>query len=217
MNLPLQLSVHAERWKYAKPFRIAGRCYTDKAFVVVELAAGNVCGRGEAWCVYYCDETIESVVAQIEAVTAQVEAGISREQLLKLLPAGGARNAIDCALWDLETKYYQKSIWELTGITPKPVTTALTIGLGETPEAMAADALQAKNYPVLKIKLDDDQPVERVAAIRSARPDARLAVDANRAWTFDQLVQITPALAELGVEMIEQPLPRGGDEAWEER
>ena len=77
---------------------------------------------------------------------------------------------------------------------------------------MAADALQAKNYPVLKIKLDDDEPVERIAAIRSARPDARLAVDANRAWTFEQLVQITPALAELGVEMIEQPLPRGGDE-----
>ena len=215
MNLPMRLSVHTEQWRFSQPFRIAGHCYTSREFVIVELSTDKACGRGEAWCIYFCDETISSITQQIESVAEQIENGISREQLLELLPPGGARNAIDCALWDLEAKHFGKTIWELTGITPKSITTALTIGLEETPDAMAMSALKAKNYPILKIKLDSDQPVQRVAAVRAARPDARLAVDANQAWSYEQLVEISPELVKLGVEMIEQPLKRGCDDELE--
>ena len=104
-----------------------------------------------------------------------------------LLPAGGARNAIDCAMWDLECKKAGKTIWQLTGIDPKPVTTVFTIGLEDTPEAMAAKAAAAADAPILKIKLSDNQPYERLAAIRAARPDAALVVDANQGWDFDLL------------------------------
>ena len=197
MKIPVRLSLHIEQWQLKKPFRIAGYCYTAREIVVVELDTGKFRGRGEAWYLYYCDETIDSVVKQIESIAPQIEKGINRQELLELLPPGGARNAVDCALWDLEAKQLDKTIWELTGITPKPVTTALTIGLEETPENMALNAKEAADYPILKIKLDDNRPVERVAAIRSARPDVRLAIDANQGWTFQQLVEITPKLVEI--------------------
>lgn len=211
MKLPLQLKLHTETWAYQHPLRITGYTYTGREVVIVELVAGKICGRGEAWCVYFTDETVDSVCQQIEAVKDEIERGISREELQELLPPGGARNAIDCALWDLEAKQSGKSIWALTGIEPSPITTAFTIGIEDTPEQMAVCAAQACQYPILKIKLDGDQPVERIAAIRAARPDAKLVVDANQGWTFDQLKEIAPLMVEQGVEMIEQPLPRGGD------
>jgi L-alanine-DL-glutamate epimerase-like enolase superfamily enzyme len=118
---------------------------------------------------------------------------------------------VDCALWDLECKRSGKSVWALTGITPAPVTTVFTIGLEPTPEAMAAKAAAAGNAPVLKIKLDGDRPFEKLAAIRAARPDARLVVDANQSWDFDLLRDVLPKCAALDLGMIEQPLPRGDD------
>ncbi|MDH4002940.1 MAG: dipeptide epimerase, partial [Xanthomonadales bacterium] len=125
------------------------------------------------------------------------------------------RNAVDCALWDLECKKAGKTIWELTGIDPKPVTTVFTIGLEPTPEEMAAKAAAAADAPVLKIKLSDDRPYERLAAIREARPDAELVVDANQGWDFDLLKEVIPKCVDLDLGMIEQPLPRGGDEMLE--
>jgi L-alanine-DL-glutamate epimerase-like enolase superfamily enzyme len=135
--------------------------------------------------------------------------------LQELLPAGGARNAIDCAMWDLECKKTGQTIWQLTGIDPKPVTTVFTIGLESTAEAMAAKAAAAADAPILKIKLGDHQPYERLAAVRAARPDAILVVDANQAWDFELLKEVIPKCVGLDLGMIEQPLPRGGDECLE--
>lgn len=124
-------------------------------------------------------------------------------------------NALDCALWDLECKRSGKSIWQLTGIDPKPVTTVFTIGIESTPEAMAAKAAAASDSPILKIKLDDHLPFEKLTAIRSARPDAKLVVDANQGWNFELLQALLPKCVDLNLDMIEQPLPRGGDECFE--
>ena len=128
-----------------------------------------------------------------------------------MLPPGGARNALDCALWDLEAKWSGLSIWELTGVVPKPVETVYTISLDVNPELMARHAASAVEYPLLKIKLDGTQPLERMQAVRAARPDARIVVDANQSWTMEQLKTLAPACAALGVQMIEQPLARGAD------
>jgi L-alanine-DL-glutamate epimerase-like enolase superfamily enzyme len=130
-----------------------------------------------------------------------------------VLPAGGARNAIDCALWDLQAKLENKSIWELTGIRPGPIRSAHTIGIGAPAEmAMTARALDTG---LLKVKLDSNFPLARISAVCEARPDAEIVVDINQGWTFDQLVELAPKFADLGVAMIEQPLARGGDEALE--
>jgi L-alanine-DL-glutamate epimerase-like enolase superfamily enzyme len=118
-------------------------------------------------------------------------------------------------MWDLEAKSSGQSIWALTGIAPQPVTTTYTLGIEATPEEMAARAVEASILPILKIKVDADRPVERLAAIRAARPEARLVVDANRSWTFAQLEECAPRLAALDVKLLEQPLPRGADEALE--
>ena len=118
-----KLNLHTETWRYTQPFRIAGRSYTDKTFVVVELSDGQHTGRGEAWHLYYAGETLDSVISDIESVAADIQNGLSREQLQQRLPAGGARNALDLALWDLDCQQQQKTIWQLTGITPQPLTT----------------------------------------------------------------------------------------------
>jgi L-alanine-DL-glutamate epimerase-like enolase superfamily enzyme len=165
--------------------------------------------------VFYRDETAQSIFEQVHAVAGEIRKGITRQELQQLLPAGGARNAVDCAMWDLECKKSGKTIWQLTGIDPKPVTTVFTIGLESTPAAMAAKAAAAADAPILKIKLDGNQPYEKLAAIRAARPDATLVVDANQGWDFDLLKEVIPKCAGLGLGMIEQPLPRGGDEVLE--
>lgn len=134
---------------------------------------------------------------------------------MKSCSNGGARNALDCALWDLECKRTGKTIWELTGIEPKPVTTVFTIGIEDTPEAMAAKAAAAVDSPILKVKVDSHLPYEKLAAIRAARPDAKLVVDANQGWNFEMLQELLPKCVDLNLEMVEQPLPRGGDEQLE--
>lgn len=193
------------------PFRISGREWLTAEALVVELSADGCLGRGEGQGVYYLDETPQSMLDQVLAVSDTVCSGITREALLDLLPAGGARNAIDCALWDLEAKRSGKTIWELVGIDPKPVITVYTIGLEPTPQAMADKASAAADCPVLKIKLSDDRPVERLAAVREARPDAEIVVDANQAWTPAMLREVIKGASGLEVSMIEQPLPRGDD------
>jgi L-alanine-DL-glutamate epimerase-like enolase superfamily enzyme len=127
------------------------------------------------------------------------------------MPPGGARNAIDCALWDLEAKVTGRTIWDLTTVAPKPLETVFTIGLEPSPEEMAAKAAAATGHQLLKIKLNDDRPLERLQAVRAARPDVRIVVDANQAWTFTRLRKLAPEFAALGVQLIEQPLPRGED------
>ena len=208
----MKLSMHIEEWELKQPFRITGKEWRTTEALVVQLADGGVVGRGEGGGVYYLDETAESMLAQVESVAHEICQGVSRRRLLELLPAGGARNAVDCALWDLEAKQTGKSIWQLTGVDPKPVTTVFTIGLEATPQAMADKAAAAAQYPVLKIKLDADRPFERLAAIRQARPDAALVVDANQGWSFDLLKEILPKCVDLNLAMIEQPLPRGHDQ-----
>ena len=210
-NAAVKLSVRHEIWPRARPFRIAGHVLDAAEIIVVELLQDRVVGRGEGAGVRYQDETCASMMQQIDAVADAVRAGIDRRCLQSLLPPGGARNALDCALWDLQAKCSGRSIWQLTGVAPKPVETVYTIGIEATPDLMAHDAAAAAQYPLLKVKLDAAQPLERIQAIRTARPDARIVVDANQAWTFAQLKAVAPALAALGVQMIEQPLPRGAD------
>jgi len=211
----MKISAHLEDWELIQPFRISGMEWITSPTLVVQLARDGFLGRGEAQGIFYRDETAEIIFSQVDAIADEIRRGISRNELQKLLPAGGARNAIDCAMWDLECKMSGQTIWQLTGIDPKPVTTVFTIGLESTPEAMAAKAAAASDAPILKIKLDGKQPYERLAAIRAARPDAELVVDANQGWDFDLLKEVIPKCAGLDLGMIEQPLPRGGDEVLE--
>jgi L-alanine-DL-glutamate epimerase-like enolase superfamily enzyme len=207
----MKISAHLEDWELTQPFRISGHEWLTSPGLVVQLSEDGFVGRGEAQGVFYLDETAQSIFEQVDAVAGEIRKGITRDELQQLLPAGGARNAVDCALWDLECKRSGKTIWQLTGIDPKPVTTVFTIGLESTPEAMAAKAADAADAPVLKIKLDGHQPYEKLAAIRAARPDASLVVDANQGWDFDLLKEVIPKCAGLDLGMIEQPLPRGAD------
>ncbi|ANO51737.1 N-acetyl-D-Glu racemase DgcA [Woeseia oceani] len=208
----MDIKLKVEDWELRQPFRITGEEWRHSTCITVELQDGDYIGRGEAQGVSYLGETADTIVAQINSVADDVRAGVSREELQTRLPSGGARNAIDCALWDLEAKSSGQTIWTLTGIEPQPVTTVFTIGIEETAEAMAAKAAGAAEYPVLKVKLDNKQPYERLAAIRAARPDARIVVDANQGWTFELLCELLPRCVELEIDMVEQPLPRGQDE-----
>ena len=204
-----KVTFEVEFWAMKAPFRITGHTFYGADMLQVTITENGVSGRGEASGVYYLDENADSMLAQVESVKEALEQGLGREELLGLLPLGGARNAIDCALWDLEAKLSGKSIWELTGITPREITTTNTIGI-DTLDGMAALA-KSHDTPLLKVKLDAENPVERIAAVRAARPDAVIIVDVNQGWTFDQLREFAPKLKDLGVAMIEQPLPRGGD------
>ena len=211
----MDFSIHIADWELTQPFRISNFEWINSRCLVVQLCEDGFIGRGEAQGVFYLDETAESIFEQANAVAGEIRKGISRQELQDLLPAGGARNAIDCAMWDLECKKSGRTIWQLTGIDPKPVTTVYTIGLEDTPEAMAAKAAAAKDAPILKIKLGDHLPFERLAAIRAARPDAQLVVDANQSWSFELLQEVIPKCIDLDLGMIEQPLARGADEMLE--
>jgi L-alanine-DL-glutamate epimerase-like enolase superfamily enzyme len=213
--MSLHLSIHHEDWPLARPFRITGMVWTSFPAILVELCDGEHVGRGEAEGVYYTNETPAAMAAEIEGVADRIAAGITRAELIELLPPGGARNAVDAALWDLEAKRAGRRAWELAGLEPRPLTTVMTIGIEESPQAMAAKAAAVPDHPVLKVKLDEHEPVQRIEAIRAARPDATIVIDANQGWTFDQLREVAPRLERLAVTMLEQPLPRGGDEALE--
>jgi L-alanine-DL-glutamate epimerase-like enolase superfamily enzyme len=203
------VEVSIKPWELKIPFKITGYVFSAPDLLRVEITEGGVTGRGEGAGVYYLGENAASMLADVEKVRAAVEQGLSREELLQRLPAGGARNAIDCALWDLECKLSGRSIWKLTGITPHTTTSVYTIGIN-TPEEMARQAVKLESH-LIKVKLDDELALERIAAICAARPDAEIVVDVNQGWSFRQLVDLAPRFRDLGVAMIEQPLPRGGD------
>ena len=211
----MDFSIHIADWQLTEPFRISGNEWITSACLVVHLGEDGFVGRGEAQGVFYLDETAESIFEQAHAVAGEIRKGIYRQELQDLLPAGGARNAIDCAMWDLECKKAGKTIWQLTGINPKPVTTVYTIGLEDSPEAMAAKAAAAMDAPILKIKLSNHMPYEKLAAIRAARPDAELVVDANQGWDFELMKEVLPKCVDLNLAMLEQPLARGGDDMLE--
>ena len=206
----MQMRIEIITRPLARPFVITGYTFTDLHAVWVHLDDDGVTGRGEGVGMYYLGETPETMAAQLEVVRGEVESGATRADIQTLLSPGGARNALDCAMWDLECKKSGKTIFELTGITPNTLTTVATVGIG-TPDEMAAQALRFANYPHLKIKLDNNQPLERLQAIRDARPDATLVIDVNQGWSRADLDHYLPGLASVGVSMVEQPLPRGED------
>jgi L-Ala-D/L-Glu epimerase len=199
-------------WDYKYVFRIAYRSRTQVSTVAVQLDDGVVTGRGEASGVSYRGETVDTLLDQVSTITDDLRHGLSRADLQKRLPAGGARSALDCALWDMEAKRAGRRAWELAGIrVAEPPITAFTLSL-DAPEAMGKAAAAASQFPMLKIKLAGEGDLERVVCVREARPDARLIVDANQGWSERHLFEFIPQLAELGVELIEQPLPAGKDD-----
>lgn len=209
------LIARVERFPVRGSFVIARGAKTHVDVAVAEIADSGRIGRGEATAIYYRGETAESVVAAILAQADAIAAGASRAELLGLMPAGAARNAIDSALWDLEAKASGRRVWEMLGLpTPRPLLTAYTISLGD-PATMAVAAAAAKGRELLKIKLGGDggpeADVERVGAVRRAAPDARLTVDANEAWGGADIARIAAQLALSNVELIEQPVPAGQD------
>jgi L-alanine-DL-glutamate epimerase-like enolase superfamily enzyme len=210
----LSLDVKVERWKIRGQFTIARGAKREAVVVVAALSDGEHTGRGE--CVPYAryGESVESVADAIRALAPVLAPGMSRAELSLALRPGAARNALDCALWDLEAKRARGSAASLAGVgTMRNVLTAYTLSL-DAPAAMAKKAKQAARvYPLLKLKLGGDGDAERLAAVRAAAPRARLIVDANEAWRGDQLEPLLAACAAAGVELVEQPLPAGADEA----
>jgi L-alanine-DL-glutamate epimerase-like enolase superfamily enzyme len=208
-----RLELRVERWPIAGTFTIARGSKTEAVVVVVELRREGRRGRGE--CVPYAryGETVETVMAEIEARRSAVEAGLDREGLQAAMPPGAARTAIDCALWDLEAKLAGRRAWEIAGIAaPEPVTTAFTLSLG-TPEAMRTAAAAAAHRPLIKVKLGTDDDAARIAAVRAGAPKSRLIVDANEGWRANTLAANMAACRLAGVELIEQPLPASEDGA----
>lgn len=198
------------------PFKITGHVFSELECLLVELGQDGRVGRGEAAGVYYLGDTVEACLEQVAGVAGELERGLERQQLQDLLPPGGARNAIDCALWDLECKLSGQPIWRRANLAPHDLHTFQTIGVLPTPEDSGAAAAALKDYKLLKLKLDGDRAVERVRAVRAARPDARIIVDVNQGFSLSQLEEYLPEFAKSEIEMIEQPLPRGQDSGLEE-
>jgi len=206
----MKLTTALETWELKNTFRTSRRSFDHVETVMVTLEKGGSQGRGESVGVNYHGETAKSVQGQIEQLREKIETGLSREELQEVLPAGGARNALDCALWDLECKDKSQTIWALTGIKPSPVTTAYTIVIDE-PHRMY-EAAGAARETLLKIKVSAEGAFDQITAVREARPDARLIVDGNQDFTLDQLKALISKVEKLGIEMIEQPLPAGADQ-----
>ena len=205
------LSISRETWPLRGTFRISRGARTEAEVVVAELARDGHRGRGE--CVPYSryGETVEGVIETIESLRGALEAGLDREGLQTALPHGAARNALDCAFWDLEAKTAGRRAWELAGLpAPGPVTTAYTLSL-DTAEKMGEAAAAQAGRPLLKLKLAGPEDLDRVRAVRAAAPNPKLVVDANEGWTLEQYQAYAPELKALGVAMIEQPLPAGED------
>lgn len=198
-----------------EPFVIARKTYTEALVVEVEIEAGGFVGRGEAAGVDYRGDTPDQILRQLQDLAENLERGVplDRVSLAVQLPPGGARNAVDCALWDLEAKQSGVSAAVRAGLAPlRPTETFVTLGM-DTVAAMAAKAARwAQSYGALKVKLGDTGDMARLEAIRAAAPRARLIADANQGWTLAQLNDRAPAMARLGVELLEQPLPVGRDE-----
>jgi len=206
----MEISVTTNSFKLAQVFTISRGSRTQADVLTVTVARGDHRGWGE--CVPYAryGETMDSVAAQVKGLPRSFD----RDDLLTLLPAGAARNAVDCALWDLEAKEASRPVWDLAGLSaPKPEITAYTLSL-DTPEAMNAQAAKNAYRPLLKTKLGGGaEDVERIRAVRAGALDARIIVDANEGWTPELYQTLAPVLIGLGVEMVEQPFPAGDDDA----
>ena len=208
-----RFAARIERWPIAGSFTISRGAKVEAVTVVAEVSRGGLTGRGE--CVPYprYGETPEATLAALLAMQDPVSRGLDRKGLQALMPPGAARNALDCALLDLEAKTSGQRVWNLLGRpAPAPCVTAYTISLA-SPEAMAAATAKAAHRPLLKIKLGGDGDGKRIAAVRKSAPESELIVDANEAWTSDNLEQNLAACAEAGVTLVEQPLPAGQDGA----
>lgn len=209
-----KLTLKHESWPIAGSFTISRGSKTTAEVVVVTLEEDGAVGRGE--CVPYgrYGETVEGVLAALEAARPRIEAGLERDTLADVLEPRAARNALDCALWDLQAKQAGKPVWELLGMAqPKPLVTAYTLSL-DSAEAMRKAAEKSAHRPLLKVKLGRGEgDIERLKAIRAGAPMSRLIVDANEGWKPEELPALLDACAELGVVMVEQPLPAGNDEA----
>jgi L-alanine-DL-glutamate epimerase-like enolase superfamily enzyme len=210
----LLIEAREEIWPLKEVFRISRGSRTEAQVVVVTVSDGEHVGRGEGVPIKRYGQSAESVLAQIDSLKG--ERTLNRQVLQELLPAGAARNALDCALWDLEAKRAGKRAWELADLPlVDEVETSFTISL-DTPENMAAAAAAAADLPILKLKLGGDNlDLQRVEAVRKTAPNARLIIDANESWSPEHYRKIVPTLKELGVELIEQPFPADADEALE--
>ncbi len=198
-------------YRLKRPFRISRGTKSVADTIFVEIRDGQHKGRGESVPYARYDETIDGVLAQIESVRGEIEAGGDRERIMEIMPPGAARNAVDCALWDLEAKQTGVPViarigWEKL----KPVDTAITIGL-DTPENMAAAAQQLQNAPLLKVKVDASNPVAAVRSVREIAPSPRMIVDPNESWSIEQLASWQQQLVDLRVDLLEQPLPAESD------
>lgn len=205
----MQIEVTADVFRLAQVFTISRGSRTEAKVLTVRITDDGVTGMGE--CVPYAryGETLESVTAQIEGLSGK----ITRQGLYDLLPAGAARNAVDCALWDLEAKQAGKPAWQLAGLAPLvPQITAYTLSL-DTPEKMRAQAAEHAFRPLLKIKLGTPDDMPRLEAVRAGAPDSTIIVDANEGWSAQVYADLAPHLVRLGVALVEQPLPAGDDDA----
>lgn len=210
---PLRLAARIDHWPIAGAFTISRGAKTEAITVVAEVAQGGHTGRGE--CVPYAryGETPEATLAALRSMREALRKSLDRQALQAALPPGAARNALDCAMIDLEAKIGGRRAWELLGRpAPRPCTTAFTISLG-TPKAMAAATAKAAHLPLLKIKLGGNGDGKRIVAVRKEAPESELIVDANEAWTAANLEQNLAACEAAGVTLVEQPLPAGQDEA----
>ena len=208
-----KLELRTEFWPLAQPFTISRGTKTEAEVLVVEVSENGHIGRGE--CVPYAHygETMENVREEVVSRKQVVEDGMERETLLNASSPGAGRNALDAALWDLEAKLKGLRVWDLAEVPePKPTLTAQTISIGDV-DRMGQSALDLGLAPLIKVKLNAFDVVTRMTAVRLAQPKSRLIADANEAWDMDLLLEVAPALADLGVEMIEQPLPAGEDKA----
>ncbi len=207
----MHLHIDIERWPLKVPFRITGHTFTESEIIVVTVTENGVSGRGEAAGVYYRGENPQTMARQLAAVRPLLETGVTREALRSLLPPGGARNALDCALWDLEARRAGVPAWRLAGLEgSRPLATTHTIG-ADPPQVAARAAASYKGASRLKLKLtgEDDEP--RLRAVRAARPDAWIAVDANQAYDATSLRAVLPALVDADVQLIEQPVRVGSE------
>jgi L-alanine-DL-glutamate epimerase-like enolase superfamily enzyme len=207
----LKLSVQVERLEFSAPFRIAGFLFEHQDAVVVTLEDGRYSGRGEACGVYYLNDNVEQMVAALEARRTTIESGLDRASLQQILPPGGARNALDCALWELDARRTAQPVWELAGLDPpQPLVTTFTLG-ADDPGVMAEGARKWAQAQALKVKLTGERELDiaRVRAVREARPEVWLGVDANQGYTVSNLGLLVPALIEANVTQLEQPVARG--------
>ncbi len=209
----IDLTVRHECFPLAGRFTISRGSRTQSDVVLAELTQGGVTGRGECLPYPRYGETVEGVVETIESLRGALARGLDRMGLQKALPPGAARNALDCALWDLEAKQAGCRVWELLGQpAPRPVVTAYTLSF-DSAENMGAAAAKAAQRPLLKLKLAGPDNLDRIAAVRAKAPRARIMLDANEGWTPAIYADLAPHLAVLGVDLVEQPLPAGEDQA----